>query len=927
MGKLDAKQPSLTNRVLAGDPEAQKDIESIVEDLLKAYGTDVSPPASPDARKPFLNAMGRRFVEQIPPKCAYLVQARDGKLAHSVRRGDDLRSIFRKDVEPWSSKSLYPDKLPPESNLLLRLFLAHGCRSKDDRGQVCLPRPELMEQALRELNGVLSPEDLLKRHAEELANLQQMLDFSEKTSIGFESYNVVANNLRKGVHAKTVQTARDWDGLTRQVSPQDLEYFDSASKDAVLTGELIVDPILLTGVHSVLRCAKTGEVVSLSLYNCMPIENTGQDLLPSCAKWEAAKARFGMGKQLSIANPYIKVAMDGARTIRVDDPRDIRFLNEAPASVSAAKESGNAAIKTGRFEWARLAYRSCFDHAEIDDYAMLLNHRSANSLKMASEELDKRTRSGSGKKSSASAIDPEAKLQLLPLVHASMLDASAVLCLRPGHKKCWERYAECMSLLRQLSLGPEEPIDMLCRCLRERTSAGSETPFFPTSAGAVEEMQSAKVDLLAFGIAISINQATSDKKATVKPSDQEKPVAEVDDIVHMVKSLAITSAQQHKKQNYLAAKHDVSRALLLLSTARPLVQVLSNLAHVALKLGRDTEALSCAFAALRLCAYHGEYDLDEAAFVEALTTKRPLPTFVQPGFFAPLVEKATFRLVKAVTMLGTVAVFETVQALRPGFEWLKVLGLSSGAVHFDYMAPELELRVIDPVVGRGVYTTRDIKSGTTLGLQMGIGISFKDTRPANDTFFAPDLVSDEDCAAGIGLYNKIMFRLSEDVGLSWRLSYLYAPDHPLDSIYPEKLLQPTPYTYLMNRLAPVALPFLPPLPELAIGGADYVQSAAKVGCILWQNGHGVPIGAGPGDFQGPHGDRVVNNMVCSILPIVAMMNHASEKNCDIGRAEEGEDAMMVLVANKDIRKDEEVTSSYFADGARPLRLDPAKWGF
>merc|ERR1719330_1080197 len=176
----------------------------------------------------------------------------------------------------------------------------------------------------------------------------------------------------------------------------------------------------------------------------------------------------------------------------------------------------------------------------------------------------------------------EEKVQLLPHVHAAMLDAAAVLCLRPGHEKCWQRYLECVETLGPLALEPDPAMELLIKCTRGRAPAGGGAPFFPNSPDGVAELQNAKLNMFGFGMAVGINEASPEEKGKSAPS-KDRPLADIAEVVQITKRIAAASATLHKKENYTAARREAARGLLLLSSARPLIQVLCNLAHVSLK--------------------------------------------------------------------------------------------------------------------------------------------------------------------------------------------------------------------------------------------------------------------------------------------------------------------------------------------------------
>eukprot|EP00392_Amoebophrya_sp_AT5.2_P004697 g4705.t1 len=146
----------------------------------------------------------------------------------------------------------------------------------------------------------------------------------------------------------------------RPIGWKDLKTFTVLS-GCVLKGTIVTDPAVQIACQTVLQDA-AGECVRVAFYNVLPVH------LSMAEKMEVAARKFGEGCEVSIANPFYKVALDGSRMVRVDDPRDILVeklprqerARKAARTLAELKEDGNKLVAQQKYEEAVLAYKSCF---------------------------------------------------------------------------------------------------------------------------------------------------------------------------------------------------------------------------------------------------------------------------------------------------------------------------------------------------------------------------------------------------------------------------------------------------------------------------------------------------------------------------------------------------------------------------------------
>jgi hypothetical protein len=137
----------------------------------------------------------------------------------------------------------------------------------------------------------------------------------------------------------------------RPIKIRDLDPSDFAnSYGNRLDLELIEDSLSFTRVMVVAQDS-VGDVVFVALYCNNP--NTSDDLL---------QETFGFGCKISIANPFIKTAMDGRTMIRVDEDEDIFIHKKKDKSMCRFCSKESAVHKCGRCKRAKYCSRECQTH-------------------------------------------------------------------------------------------------------------------------------------------------------------------------------------------------------------------------------------------------------------------------------------------------------------------------------------------------------------------------------------------------------------------------------------------------------------------------------------------------------------------------------------------------------------------------------------
>merc|ERR1719383_739469 len=103
---------------------------------------------------------------------------------------------------------------------------------------------------------------------------------------------------------------------------------NTTHRGRVLRGTLVAEATPSTGILSVLEDAH-GAAVRVGLYNWPGYERA--ESVPQ--RLAIAASVFPRGRHVAIAEPFLKVAQDGNLFVRIDDPRDLAFL-DSPGPVT-----------------------------------------------------------------------------------------------------------------------------------------------------------------------------------------------------------------------------------------------------------------------------------------------------------------------------------------------------------------------------------------------------------------------------------------------------------------------------------------------------------------------------------------------------------------------------------------------------------------
>lgn len=104
----------------------------------------------------------------------------------------------------------------------------------------------------------------------------------------------------------------------------------------LLRGTLAVQPIFVQSVQTLLEDEKGG-LVCVSFYNALP-RGTPQNIQ---SRWAAAQRIFAQGRRLAILEPFFKLAGDGSFMVRVDNPREVVWLDAVgPADADGWRAEG-----------------------------------------------------------------------------------------------------------------------------------------------------------------------------------------------------------------------------------------------------------------------------------------------------------------------------------------------------------------------------------------------------------------------------------------------------------------------------------------------------------------------------------------------------------------------------------------------------------
>ena len=150
---------------------------------------------------------------------------------------------------------------------------------------------------------------------------ERFVDYAKGSSTSVSSYSAVRKD--------SVSAAR---GDLRRILFNELVLFQPV-RGACIEGTLVANPSAVIGVTTVLQEDRTGTVVKLGLYNCVPGGLTGD------AMAERAATMFAKGTRVVVREPYLKIMSCGTRGARVDSPNDLRLVATEASSGSTSAQA------------------------------------------------------------------------------------------------------------------------------------------------------------------------------------------------------------------------------------------------------------------------------------------------------------------------------------------------------------------------------------------------------------------------------------------------------------------------------------------------------------------------------------------------------------------------------------------------------------
>lgn len=205
------------------------------------------------------------------------------------------------------------------------------------------------------------------------------------------------------VLATKTSTAFQWQNLS-SIGVKDLKLFQSC-KGKVLTGTLITVPSVIKGITTFLKDDE-GSAIQIALYNFVPGKMSRLNAT------EYARKHLPKGTRVSIAEPFMKILVDGNRGVRIDDPREFRTEGDNQSDISTAREDGNEFYKQKMYYAASESYITGLKNEDL--VPTLLSNRAQAHIKL--EQW------------------PEA-----------LVDAAASLTIRPTCEKTYQRYMKALA--------------------------------------------------------------------------------------------------------------------------------------------------------------------------------------------------------------------------------------------------------------------------------------------------------------------------------------------------------------------------------------------------------------------------------------------------------------------------------------------------
>ncbi|CAD7945676.1 unnamed protein product [Amoebophrya sp. A120] len=670
---------------------------------------------------------------------------------------------------------------------------------------------------------------------------------------------------------------------------------------------IVGQPALETAVRTVIQDDAGGQATTV-FYNCM-----GGAITPSTSKWDGQKMveqRFAVGTKLQIANPFYKIGAGGARAIRVDDPREVKFLSSAvnPSSirVDAEKARGNAEFAKGAFDAAREIYQNALAATELDLQVSLLNNRAFMFLNEQN-------------------------------FGNALLDAAAVMYLRPDNEKAWHRY---ISALEGLQKGASHLVEQVTLA---RDAAFAEVKK-PKNAGAHKEAKQFAPESRAAepAAASSTSASTASSHCRLRLFSQEQRaiyeqlLTEV--VVPALLSSTTTSGSEAAKETvtfsldrgnkcneqgkslfrekkWAAARTMFTEGLLVLNadgSSQPLAAILGNLTTCALRTGRSAEGLALSLITLRLfgaaahCAPEGKQcairnkalmrvvsslvNLGEEEWVAAFWSQVE-PNITSFGGEEGFLKKAYQEETQFLRCLNTfddrplAAKRLTTTDLFPYF--------ASDACNLntvrtcDWIHPDIELRDTGGSKGRGVFAKTTLQRGTALMVcKPDPGLLAAGEKLAVNKSRTVVIEAKGDGVLRSPTQKQIqqqMFaRVQDDLALAWRLHQLYdgsknfyeklrASPAEIETSENDGVKGADGLTLFTHCLPPIVFPVLPPSQKFVATSVRATLaglSETRLGGILTMNEFG-------SQENGAHNKILEGHTVLHVQ--ISMFNHSLDK--------------------------------------------------
>lgn len=645
----------------------------------------------------------------------------------------------------------------------------------------------------------------------------------DRLSMCSTSSNVKKGNVSDGNMNVGYGSLVDFSQLT-PCSVSELELFSTKS-GYYLEGTIITPPMVMSAIHVCLSDKQKGQII-VSLYNCCSDP-------PNTLDGEASRT-YKVGNLLKIANPFSKLGTDGARNVRVDDPREVSVIDPKyqHISISAGTILRTAKSKGNEFLTCLIASQNKVN--SIDSGLLAEKARSAY--------LEGLTLHNISEKKESHHLDLMVKLinnrgfMALKLneFESALADFSLVLFLQPKNVKAQHRYHEALMGMKEEKIA--EAAKETFALKRNNANHKSETE----NVALAQQLQAAvrgtrKVTTKVFLANLREIVTNADAKDKVKDvtapkidhqkknelaaSKIETPSNELE-AVKLVEKMKIDGNAFFTSGNFKDAKKCFTQAILFLNSSdnfQPLAPVLTNLSLSCLHAGRFLEAGIAGIGAMRVLTKDISSQVADEGEIKRLGLLKKAVNRTFKAFFSLAeheVEEGVLTNAKVIIALkNSTLLFEENQKLLTGFN--KHTFLTFG----EFVHPFLYLKEI-PGKGRGIFCSADIQAGTEL-MRCYSKVPGLYAKASTEDGMSMSMGAGEYCFSSISqtkLKKQVMQRVSDDLSFCFRLTHLHdnkssdftstwmkkycALNEVVDSSTLEMLT--------CERLSPIILPLLPP---------------------------------------------------------------------------------------------------------------------